>query len=602
VIRTAGKAWKLLDAGERRGALVVIALAVLTALFEVVGIASVVPFLRVLADPGIVERTPALAGARDALGVASLDDFLVVLGLGAFAALLLATVVRTVGQYALTRFAQGRRHSLGQRLLSHYLHQPYVFHLGRHSSDLAKTILSEVDQAVANVYQPLAMLIAKGFTLLAVIALLLAVDPWVALAAAAVLGGCYAVIYLVVRGVLGRIGGIRADANRGRFEATGEALAGIKEIKLRGSERLHLERFSAPSRRVAQSLTTGRVLGEVPRFAVEAVAFGGILGLALVLHVRHGGHEGGALGEVIPLLGLYAFAGYRMLPAVQGIYQAVSQIRFGQAAVDALHAELHAAPAPPHLPARAPAPLPLRDRLALEGVSYGYPGGSGAGIRGIDLELPAGGSLGVVGPTGAGKTTLVDVILGLLVPQEGTMRVDGVPVTDANRGAWQANIGYVPQDIFLFDATIAENIAFAVPGERIDMDRVRAVARLARIERFVETELAEGYATRVGERGVRLSGGQRQRVGIARALYHDPEVIVFDEATSALDTLTEREVMAAVGMLSELKTVIMIAHRLSTVQACDRILVLEGGRRAGYGSYDALVRGNDIFRRMAEAQ
>jgi len=299
------------------------------------------------------------------------------------------------------------------------------------------------------------------------------------------------------------------------------------------------------------------------------------------------------------VLGLYAFAALRLLPAAQQIYQGIAQTRAGTATLDAIYADLCERERLAPMAARAPEPLHPQQGVGFAGVTYRYPNAPTDALQQIDLDLPVGSALGIVGTTGAGKTTLVDVLLGLLRPTAGAITVDGQPVTDDNLRAWQRSLGYVPQDIFLTDATVTENIAFGIEPAQIDTEQVERCARLAQVHDFVTNEMPEGYDTIVGERGVRLSGGQRQRIGIARALYHNPDILVFDEATSALDTVTERAVMQAIDALHGTKTLVIIAHRLSTVAHCDQVMLLDHGRVEGCGTFDELKAGNERFRRMA---
>lgn len=568
------KTFMCLTPQERRSSLGVLALMALLAIFEVVGVASLMPFLAVLADPGQIQRQPVLAQLYAWGGFTRSEDFLILLGVGAFVLLVLTALVRSVTLYVQNQFVQMRRHTLGCRLLAGYLSQPYEFFLNRHTGDLGKNILSEVDMFIDRALLPIGHVVSFTLVLVVMIGFLVAINPATALIIAAVLGGFYMIVYKIVRGILGRGGQARAVANRVRFESATEALGGIKTLKVLGRESTYLSRFADASMIVARNFALSAILGQIPKFVIETVAFGGIILAALVVLVSKGAE--GSLGTLLPLLSLYALAGYRMLPAVQAVYSSLTTLRFAAPAVDTIMHELDTLRSGE---AAAPEPtgLPLRQTLELRDVSYVYPG-SAAGLHGLTLSLQKGESLGIVGRTGSGKTTLVDVILGLLVPQSGAVLVDGVPLDAARRRAWQRSLGYVPQDIFLIDASVSENIAMGLATADIDPEKVERAARIARIHDFITESLPDGYATRVGERGVRLSGGQRQRIGIARALYHDPEVIVFDEATSALDSLTESEVMEAIQTLSGIKTVILIAHRTGTLAACDRVVRLEGGR------------------------
>jgi ABC-type multidrug transport system fused ATPase/permease subunit len=591
------KAFALLTPHEKRQAAVVLVIVVLMALLETAGVASILPFLAVLGNPRVVETHPVLSAFYTMLHFESVDRFLMALGIAVFGATILSAGFRIFTTYVMNRFINMRRHSLAERLLETYLRQPYAFFLDRHNSDLAKSILSETDQVAMYVFQPGVQVIAYSVVVLTLVALLLIVNPWLALGAGAIIGGMYTLIFLGVRGVLNRIGRDRIAANRERFVTAGEALGGIKGIKLLGQEYAYLSRFRPASIRFARHHATNATLAEIPKYLIEAVGIGAILLLTLVLMVTTDG-----VGAVLPLLGLYVFAGYKLIPAAQRIYNGVARLQFGAAAVEEVCADLGDRSTLSEIHHTTRQTLnPVRD-IRLDGLSFTYPNAAKPALHAINLTIPVGAAVGLVGGTGAGKTTLVDIVLGLLWPTEGVILVDGVPVTGANLRNWQNALGYVPQEIFLTDTSVMENIALGAQPDDIDREAVARCARLAQVHDFIMHGLPRQYETLVGERGVRLSGGQRQRIGIARALYHNPSVLVFDEATSALDTLTERAVMEAVNALSQQKTVILVTHRLSTVRACDRIFLLEGGRLVGQGSYDELVRHNERFRAMAGGQ
>lgn len=580
---TIRKAVALLTPRERwRGGLVLL-MALVMACLETAGVASVMPFLAVLASPEMIQENPALRWAYDTGGFESTDRFLIALGIGAFVVTVLGALFRILTRYAMHRFTEMRRHSVGSRLLGTYLRRPYAFFLQRHSMDLVKSILSEVDELVMNVLKPVLNAAAYAVIVLALIILLVVMDPVLAVVVGVGIGGTYVLIYVGVQGYLGRIGNDRALANRERFTTAGEALGGIKAIKVLGRESAYLTRFQGPSRRFARHQATNVTVSEVPKYVIEAIGFGGVIALALYLLVTRED-----LGRVLPLLGLYTVAGYRLLPAAQQIYSSVSRLKYGAAAVEDIHLDLSEEESAPDVEAEAP--LAPREEIRLEGVSFAYPEASTHALTDVTLSIPVGTSVGFVGTTGAGKTTAVDLLLGLLTPERGSITVDGTPVGPANRRAWQASIGYVPQDIFLTDSSVTENIALGVDAPDIDHAAVERAARVAQVHDFITDELPEGYATTVGEKGMRLSGGQLQRIGIARALYRDPPVLLFDEATSALDTTTEAAVMKAVEALHGKKTIVIVSHRLSTVEKCDCVAVFEHGRVKAMGPYHELMR------------
>ncbi len=593
---TVAKLLALLTPRERRRGLIVLCMMLLLAVLETAGVASVMPFLAILGNPEMVEANPALKWAFERGGFNSVDSFLFALGIGAFLLVVSSALFRIVTTYAMNRFVQMRRYSIGSRLLQVYLRQPYVFFLNRNSADLSKSILSEVDELVSKVIKPAIDLTAYGLVAGLLVVLLVAFDPMLALVVTLMIGGAYLVIYVGVRGLLNRMGGDRVLANRERFTAASEAFGGIKDLKVLGREGAYVARFQDPAARFARYHSLAATLSAAPKYLIEAVGFGGLLALSLVLMSTRE-----TLGEVLPLLGLYAFAGYRLLPAAQHIYAAASALRFGFPAVEAVYQDLSQRPKTAQKPAGKQAPLPLRQSIRFESVGFRYPGAERDALEGLDITIQARTSVAFVGETGAGKTTAVDLVLGLLEPTRGNILIDDQELVPGNLRRWQRSIGYVPQTIYLADASVSENIAFGLDRSEIDQEAVQRAARIANIHTFISSELPRGYDTEVGERGVRLSGGQRQRIGIARALYHDPALLVLDEATSALDSGTERAIMESVERLSGDKTILMIAHRMSTVKGCDKIIVLEGGRVRGVGRFEELKHSNEVFRRLAVA-
>jgi ABC-type multidrug transport system fused ATPase/permease subunit len=597
-LTTLKKAWALLDAFERRNAIKILIIAVLSAFASTAMVGSVIPFLSVLSDPAKIWEIPHLAWAYDQFGFTSSYDFLVALGLGALVIIVLSMIVQVLKVYAMARFSMMRMHSLSYRLLARYLGQPYEYFLDHHSGEMGTRLLDEAQQVVNRFLRPMAELIAATLTVTALVVFLLWVEPLVALASFSVFGGVYGATYALTRRRLRQLGQARVTSNAERYRLATEALGGIKDIKLLGRERAYVDRFRGPSYQMVDAQIRMELLSQIPTHMIHGVAFGGVVLLCLVLLEPEAFNEGTGLGAILPILGVFAFAAQRMMPELSRLYRSAAQIQAGKAAVDAIHADLIGDPAA--LPRQPPEGLGLKQRLRLDGISYRYPKAEHAGINNITLTIHAGEKIGIIGSTGAGKTTLADIILGLLSPYEGQLIVDDRPITKGNLRAWQQTVGYVPQEIFLTDASIAENIALGIAPNEIDNYRVVQAASIAKIEAFVRQELPNGFATNVGERGVRLSGGQRQRIGIARALYHDADLIVFDEATSALDNLTESDVMTAINALPGDKTVLIIAHRLSTVQHCDRIVVMEQGSVVGFDNWEALTKDNTSFQSIAK--
>lgn len=590
------KIFLLLDKKERIGMVLVLAVMLLTAVVEMFSVISIVPFLTVLADPGMVDENQWLNLAYTRLGFDDVRSFLFFLGFAAFIFLLISALVRALNEWVIVRFSHMRQYSISRRLMTHYLSRPYTFFLTRNSSDLAKSVLDETSQIVGGAIFPAMRLISYTLISLTILALLIAADPWLALSVAGALAVLYGGVYLTSRMWLHRIGRERVAANKARFAAATEAFAGAKEIRLLGRERVYLDRYQNPAKRFARHQASAKLLSALPKYVIEAIIFGGILLIVLYLMADETN-----LARALPVIGLYVVGGKKLIPAFQNIFQSLASMRFSTAAVDNVITDLsYNEPLVP-LPSGDDLPDPLipRQQIELRQITYYYPDCNVPALLDLNLVIPAHHTVGLIGASGAGKSTLVDLLLGLLEQSQGKILVDGVPIARDNLRNWQAGIGYVPQHIFLADDTVRSNIALGVQVNKLDNQAVEQAARLANLHDFVINELPNGYDTVIGEKGVRLSGGQRQRIGIARALYRNPPVLVLDEATSALDNATERAVMEAVHNLAHQKTIIIIAHRLSTVKPSDHIFVLESGRLVEDGTWDELSEGGMKFKSLA---
>lgn len=585
----------LLSAKERKRALLLLALIIIMAFLDMVGVASIMPFMAVLAKPELIESNRILAEAYALFGVTDKDQFMYALGVAVFFMLILSIGFKAFTMWAMLRFSRLLEHSIAKRFVDLYLRQPYDWYLNRHSADLGKTVLNEVGQVVGGAIMPLMDVIAQGCVVIALILLLVITNPVLACIGGLGMGLLYGCIYVFVRRRLTHYGEQRRVSNQQRFQVLGEVFGGIKDVKVAGLEKQYLARFDYPAYRFAIAQGQAQTASQLPRYAMEVIAFGGILGVILFLM-----RTTGSLQDSLPVLSLYALAGYRLMPSMQALFVNLAALRFGAPTLKHLHNELLALEKTPPPPASSQT-VSLTRSISLESICYQYPAAPVPTLQSLSLNIEARTTVGLVGTTGSGKTTTVDVILGLLRPQTGQLRIDDTTINDENRIGWQSSIGYVPQHIFLSDDTVAANIAFGVPADEIDQAAVERAAKIANLHDFVVGSLPRGYATSVGERGVRLSGGQRQRIGIARALYRQPQLLILDEATSALDNLTELAVMDAVHNLGRQITIILIAHRLSTVKECDRIYMLDKGTVLATGSYQELLSNNDPFRNMVKA-
>tara|TARA_A100001391_G_scaffold204169_1_gene198790 strand:+ start:14638 stop:16422 length:1785 start_codon:yes stop_codon:yes gene_type:complete len=570
------------------------AMMTIMGVLELAGVVSILPFIAVVADPEILEQDGPLGIAYSMSGFSDTNGFLVLLGAAIFLLLLAGNGFKALTTWWINRYTYLAGHEIGLNLVRSYLSRSYEYFLTRNTAEIGTKILSEVQQVASNVLRPALTALARLVAVLFLAGALIVVDPVLALVVAIVQLACFGAIYAVSRPYLTKVGMASVKANNRRFHVVSETFGGIKEVILHGIEEKSVERFSKPSTEYAISQAINRTLAQTPRFAIEVVAFGGVLGIVLYLLASRGG-----IGEALPLIGLYAFAGYRLLPNLQEIFASLSTMRFSGPSLDLLYDDIHTAPPPSIAPRETVEPIPFLNEIRLEDVEFHYRGMELATVSGLNLVIKRGQRVGFAGSTGAGKSTTIDLLLGLLVPTSGKVMVDDADIAEpATARRWQAGVGYVPQHIFLADDTIAANIAFGKTDDKADKETIIKAAKLAQLHDFIENELPDGYNTMVGERGVRLSGGQRQRLGLARALCGSPSVLVLDEATSALDNATEEAVVEGLSAIEGDCTVLMIAHRLSTIRKCDTIFVLDQGRLAAQGVYDELVESSDVFRRL----
>jgi ATP-binding cassette, subfamily B, bacterial PglK len=514
------------------------------------------------------------------------------LGIFIFIFLVASLAFKTFVTYAQIKFVYLQEYIIGRKLIEGYLHQPFSWFLNRNSADVGKTVLSEVQKLVEIGIYPLIELIAKGTVAVAIIILLFLVDLKLALIIGSILGGAYCVIFFSIKKFAHRIGLVRLENNQLRFKWISESFGAIKEIKIRGLEQVFIERFLGYTENYAKSIASSHIIYQLPRFILEAIAFGGVMLIILYLMIQTG-----TFSNSLPVISLYVFAGYRLMPALQQIFGSLTQLTFVKPSLNKVYDDIKNLKSFDLSQARHV--LPFNSKITLKNICYNYPNVSRPTLKNINLSIPSKSTVGFIGVTGSGKTTIVDIILGLLEPQKGTLDIDGITITKKNLRAWQRSIGYVPQDIYLSDDTVASNIAFGVNFKDINQQTVKKVSKIANLHDFIINELPDQYQTTVGERGVRLSGGQRQRIGIARALYHNPKVLILDEATSALDNQTEKAVMDAINNLSKNITIIIIAHRLTTVKNCDLIFLIDKGQIIDKGTFKELMKVNDQFRENA---
>ncbi len=568
---------------RKRGGLLLIMIFIMS-LLDMTGVASILPFMAVLTNPSIIETNViinSLYKASSVIGVENNQEFIFVLGAIVLALLIISLSFKALTTYAQVRFVQMREYTIGKRLIEGYLNQPYSWFLSRNSAELGKTILSEVQQLILNGMRPMMELIAKGMVTFALITLLIIVDPVLTLIIGFSLSVAYLTIFYFVKKYLYKNGSLRLFNNELRFKSLNEAFGAAKEVKIGGLEQSYINRFSTSAQIFAKTQASYLVVAQLPRFILEAIAFGGILAMMLVIMANTG-----SFNSALPIVSLYVFAGYRLLPALQQIYEAFTALTFVGPSLNKLYDDLNNLKSFNEVSSKEI--FTLKESIKLININYNYPATTRKALENISLTIPAKSIVGLVGATGSGKTTTVDIILGLLEPQHGDLKVDGKNISRENSRSWQRSIGYVPQQIYLSDDTVAANIAFGVDPKKVNYDAVVRASMIANIHDFVENELSKKYQTTIGERGIRLSGGQRQRIGIARALYHNPQLLILDEATSGLDYDTEKAVMDAINNLGKKITIILIAHRLNTVKKCDIIYKINNGKLISQGKYEEL--------------
>ena len=574
-LSTAQKIWSLLTPAERRNAVVLLGLMLIGMLLETLSIGLVIPALALLTQQDLAHNYPARQPSLQALGNPSqqtliIGGMLVLVGVYLIKGLFLAFLA-----WQQTRFSFSVQAQLSQRLFTVYLRQPYTFHLQRNSAQLIRNVINEVGLFTIKVMLPGIVLLTESLVLLGLCSLLLMVEPLGALIVMGVLGTAAWGFHHLTRRRISRWGEARQHHEGLRIQHLQQGLGGAKDVKLLGRETDFLEQYrvhNVQSARVGQLQST---LQQLPRLWLELLAVSGLAILVISMLVQNR-----TLEAVLPTLGLFAAAAFRLIPSVNRVLSAVQSLRYGLPVIDTLHTELNLA-TPETTKIRNPV-ISFHTALELSHITYIYPGTVEPALKDISLTIRRGASVGFIGVSGAGKSTLVDILLGLLTSNMGKVRVDGKDIQENLRN-WQDQVGYVPQSIFLTDDTLRRNVAFGLANEQIDDNAVQRAIQAAQLDEFVAS-LPDKLETLVGERGIRLSGGQRQRIGIARALYHDPAVLVLDEATSALDTTTERDVMQTVDNLQGTKTIIIIAHRLSTVEHCNRLYRLEKGRLVEEGT------------------
>jgi ABC-type multidrug transport system fused ATPase/permease subunit len=585
--------WRKLSGRRQVQFGLLLGLMLVSALAEAISLGVILPFLGVLTAPEKVLKYPLVAELAQAWSITSADQLVLPLTIAFATTAVLAGSIRLLLLWANARLALAAGADLSVEAYRRTLYQPFQTHVARNSSEVIDAVTGKVASAI-NVLRSLLTGVSSAMLIVTIMFALLAIDAVVATVAAAGFGASYALITWFSRRRLYQNSRCIARESIQVQKALQEGLGGIRDVLLDGTQPLYCDVYRRSQVLLMRKQASNAFIAGSPRFVMEA------LGMVLIAALAYGlSQKPGGVGSALPVLGALALGAQRLLPALQQSYAAWASIVGNQVSLaDALHVLEQPLPEDAHLP--MPQPLVIAKDIRFESVGFRYGSDGPWVLDQLALTIPKGARVGFVGTTGSGKSTTLDLLMGLLEPTNGQIFVDGVSMNGEHRRAWQRSIAHVPQSIYLADTTVAENIAFGVPPDAIDLNRVRRAARQAQIADFIESR-ADGYQAFVGERGIRLSGGQRQRIGIARALYKEAAVLVFDEATSALDNATEQAVMDAIENLDQELTILIIAHRLSTVQRCDTIIELDQGRVVAHGTYEQLLERSPTFRKMAQA-
>jgi ATP-binding cassette, subfamily B, bacterial PglK len=590
------KLFTLLTPSQRKRFYFIQVLIVFMSIGEIVGVASIIPFMSIVGDVSQLQEDTIFSWLYRISGSESESQFIFLLGIGVLCVLFLSSLLSMFTIWKLSMFANRVGVEISDRLYTFYLKQGWLFHASGSSAQLTKKIANETQRITGAVIMPLMQMNAKILLSILMAISIFVYDPKVAIVGLSIFGVTYIIIYKLIKVRLIRNGLAISDVNEERFRLMNEGFGGIKDILLLGRDYDFIDRFNQTGNTLAKSQGENQALSQMPRYFMELIAFSSMILLVLYLIISYEGN----LSVILPIISIYALAAFKLLPALQAIYSSVAKIRGNIAAFDSIEQDLvNSKIADQKIVNKERALLHLNKQISLNNITFNYPDKKEPTLKNLNITIPVNSLVGIVGPSGSGKSTLIDILMGLIKSQQGELKIDDEVINNKNLRSWKNTIGFVAQNIFLSEGTIAQNIAFGVPQNKIDISQVEKVLELAHLRELI-LSLEYGIYTPVGERGVQLSGGQRQRIGIARALYHEAEVLVFDEATSSLDGITEKIIMEAINNFSGKKTIILIAHRLKTVQKCNQIFYMDKGEVVDQGTFDELIEKNKNFKNMAK--
>jgi ABC-type multidrug transport system fused ATPase/permease subunit len=569
-----------------------------TAFFDALGVASIFPFIHIIINQNSIETNQVISFFYHKLSVLGIDtpkQFIFFFGAASFVLLITSLILRVITNYFQIRFAGLMEYEISKKIIENYFNQPYIWFLDKNSADLLRNIIIEVNLITSGTLVPLINILTQGAVIIFLIILIISIQPMLALIVGVILSLIYIFIFLFFKKIIDRVGYERLNSNKSRMKELTEAFGAFKEIKFTGLEKFYTKNFLKFQKTYVHNQSLFELISFLPRYIIEGFAFGGMIILVLILISTNNQIE-----KFIPIISFYAFAFYRLIPSSQQLYTSFSQIRYLSTGRNFIYEELKNLKYFERSNDVAE-PISVTKSIELTHVNFSYDNIKNTTLKNISCTFPAFFKIGILGATGSGKTTLVDIILGLLDVKQGTLKVDEKLIDQNNKIAWQKSIGYVPQQVYLSDTNIRENIAFGVDPKNIDQHLIEECSKIANLHDFIINELPQGYDTFVGERGARISGGQKQRIGIARALYRNPQLIILDEATNSLDNETERSIINAIDNLKYKITIIIISHRLSTIKNCDLIYFLEDGEIKAHGNYQTLMQSCASFKKMLQS-